>query len=95
MKAGKWAAMKRWAWNLFLALDQGANVLFAPMLNLALKPSVDRFGDPDETLSSVFGKNVQSGECRGCRLICRMLNRIDPGHCQTSIEPDEGGNALN
>lgn len=86
--------MKRWAWNLLLSLDQFANVLFAPLLNRALRPTAARFGDPDETLSSVFGKNVQSGNCIGCRLVCRFLNWIDPSHCQENIERDEGGRSL-
>ncbi len=87
-------AAKRYGWNLLIALDQLANVFFGPLLNLLLRPKAAQFGDPDETLSSVFGKNVRAGECRGCRLVCRLLNRIDPGHCQASIEEDEGGKAL-
>jgi len=81
-------------WSVLITIDQGANVVLGPVLNLLLQPKVARFGDPDETLSSVFGKNVQAGECRGCRLVCRVLNKIDPGHCQASIENDEGNKAL-
>lgn len=86
--------MKRWFWNILLSLDQLANVLFAPLLNATLRPAAARFGDPDETLSSVLGKNIQSGECVCCRLVCRVLNWIEPGHCQTSIESDEGARSL-
>ncbi len=86
--------MKQWAWNCLIGIDQLANAVFGPLLNAVRRSQSATFGDPDETLSSVFGKSVQSGECRGCRLICRMLNWIDPGHCETSIEKDEGGNAL-
>lgn len=82
--------MKRWLWNVLIAVDQGANVVAGPLLNLILRPQAARFGDPDETLSSVFGKNMKSGQCRGCLLICRLLNWIDPAHCETSIEKDEG-----
>ena len=78
--------------SLFVALDQFANVLLAPALNATLRPTAARFGHPDETLSSVFGKNVEAGSCRGCRLICRLLHRLDPGHCDRSIERDEGRN---
>ncbi len=77
-----------------VALDQLANVVLAPALNLAIKPGATRFGDPDETLSSVFGKHVQMGTCAGCRMICQILNWIDPGHCQESIERDEGKQSL-
>ena len=43
-------------------------------------------GDPDETISSRMGKR----RCRVCRLLCRLLHRVDPEHCNKSIEPDEG-----
>lgn len=81
--------MKRYFWNLLIAVDQGCNVLFGPALNALLRPKA-RFGDPDESLSSVFGKGVRNGDCKLCRRICRLLNRIDPGHCDNSIEIDEG-----
>lgn len=87
-------ATKRYAWNVLLVLDNLANVLFSPLLNLVLHPKAARFGDPDETLSSVFGKNVRAGKCYGCRLVCRLLNKLDPGHCLASIEDDEGSKAL-
>lgn len=85
--------MKRYLWNLLVALDQGVNAAAGPVLNVVLRP-VAPFGVPDETLSSVFGKNVQAGACRGCRWICRILNRLDPDHCNKSIEPDEGARSL-
>ena len=84
--------MKRWFWNCLIGIDQFGNALFGPFLNLLLQPSAAFLAIP-KTLSSVFGKNVQAGECRGCRLICRVLNWIDPGHCQASIEEEEGKNA--
>ena len=71
-------------------LDQGVNVLAAPALNLILKPTAARFGSPDETLSSVFGKNIEAGACVGCKVICRVLHWVDTGHCNKSIERDEG-----
>lgn len=83
--------MTPYLWNLLVALDQLANALLSPLLNLILRPTVARFGHPDETLSSVFGKNVEAGACVGCRLICRLLHWLDPGHCEKSIERDEGG----
>ena len=53
--------MTAYLWNLLVALDQLANALLAPVLNVALRPTVARFGHPDETLSSVLGKNVEAG----------------------------------
>ncbi len=82
--------MKRWFWNLLIAVDQFCNVLFGPLLNALLRPKLARFGDPDESLSSVFGKGVRNGDCKLCRHVCRVLNWFDPGHCDSSIEMDEG-----
>ena len=78
-------------WNILVSIDQLINVVLGPLLNVLLRP-VDKFGDPDETLSSVFGKNVQRGTCKGCYIICRILHLIDPDHCNKSIEKDEGFN---
>lgn len=78
-----------WLWNALISLDQLANVLLAPLLNLLLRPRY-RFGFPDETLSSVLGKNSRAGSCRFCRWVCRLLNRVDPAHCDKNIESDEG-----
>lgn len=80
--------MSSYFWRVLLTLDQGANVIFSPILNFILKPKY-KFGDEDETLSSVFGKNVRAGECKACYYICRVLHMIDPDHCKKSIEDDE------
>lgn len=68
--------MKKYAWNLLIALDQIFNSLLA--------------GDPDETLSSRMGKYAKRG--RGwipCQL-CKMLSLFDENHCEKNIELDEG-----
>ncbi|RLA19250.1 MAG: hypothetical protein DRQ56_05815 [Gammaproteobacteria bacterium] len=80
--------MSSYFWNVLIWIDQGVNTWFAPLLNFVLDSK--KFGDPDETLSSVFGKEVRSGNCKTCYYICRMLHWIDPGHCKKSIEDDEG-----
>jgi len=70
------AARKAFAWvqNILVAIDQLANAMLG--------------GDPDETLSSRLGKN--RARCPLCYWICRALHLIDPGHCDKSIEQDEG-----
>ena len=80
--------MSRYFWNILIWIDQGVNVLLAPLLNIIFKPA--KFGDPDETLSSVFGK--YSGQCVWCHRICKALHWIDKDHCKKSIENDEGNN---
>lgn len=73
-----------------VSMDQLANVIFSPLLNWLTSDGAYKFGHPDETLSSVMGKNIEKGHCRGCRWICRwILHPIDRNHCVDSIEEDE------
>lgn len=46
-------------------------------------------GYPDETISSRAAKAARRGTPWGC-LLCKVLDWIDPGHCERVIEPDEG-----
>jgi len=46
-------------------------------------------GSEDETISSRAGKGARRGVWRYC-MLCRLLDLVDPGHCERSIEPDEG-----
>lgn len=70
--------LRRYARNVLVAIDQFANALTG--------------GDPDETISSRAAK--RQADCRLCRWLCRLLDRIQPGHCAASLEPDEGGDSL-
>lgn len=67
--------MKRYAWNLLIALDQLANTVLG--------------GYPDETISSRAGKAARAGKRWGC-VLCQILDRIDKRHCEKNIEVDEG-----
>lgn len=82
-----------WIWRVLLWIDQGANVLFSPLLNWILHHQTAGnppawFGYEDETLSSVFGKNREV--CKACYVVCRLLHWVDKDHCKKSIEADEG-----
>jgi hypothetical protein len=70
------------AWPVAVANDQA--------LNAAL---VGRTGSEDETVSSRAGKAARKGKVWGC-LLCRLLDKIDPGHCEANIEHDEGERTL-
>ena len=73
--------IKKYFWNNLIAFDQLINTFFA--------------GDPDETISSRMGKLVRSGKCPFCYWVCtKFLHKIDPDHCQKSIEEDEGKDGL-
>lgn len=78
---------RTWAWRVLLALDQLINTVLGPVLNRVF--GTYRFGWPDESMSSVFGKEVREGN-RRARWVCRLLNWFDRGHCEKSIEEDEG-----
>ena len=65
----------RRAWTIAVAHDQLANAAFG--------------GHEDETLSSRAGKAAREGKCWAC-VFCRLLDRLDPNHCEKAIEPDEG-----
>ncbi len=67
--------IKRYILNVLIALDQLANAVLR--------------GDPDETLSSAAGKARNAGRRWGC-VLCRVLDWIDPDHCNKAIEHDEG-----
>ncbi|WP_199489740.1 hypothetical protein [Microvirgula sp. AG722] len=74
--AGLWMLLavafgSRRAWTLAVAHDQLANAAFG--------------GSEDETISSRAGRGARRGIYRWC-LLCRLLDRIDPGHCERSIE---------
>jgi len=69
--------IKQYFLNLLISVDQLVNTVFG--------------GDPDETISSRFGKNEN---CGFCQAICRFLSHIDKGHCANSVEEDEGNDRV-
>jgi hypothetical protein len=53
--------------------------------------SLNIFGFPDETLSSVFGKNKRSKTLTKFGSVWAwLLNKIERNHVEKSIEEDEG-----
>lgn len=67
--------LRKYVWNLLIALDQLLNTLLG--------------GDPDEAVSSRLGKAARRGSRYGGWLH-DLLERFWPGHCRESIEDDEG-----
>lgn len=72
--------VSKYFWNILIALDQLCNTILG--------------GDPDETMSSRMGKNIREGKCKLCKVTCYFLNKIDPNHCEKSIEVDEGAKGV-
>ena len=49
--------------------------------------NIDRFGNIDETISSVLGKNQRFGHLtKFGKVICKILDTIDKNHCEKSIQ---------
>lgn len=76
--------LNRYGWNLLITIDQFLNTILG--------------GDPDETMSSRFGKWMLSPHT-GWRkslayFICNILNLFEECHCIKSIEKDEGKNSI-
>jgi hypothetical protein len=76
----------RYLYNLCYSIDQFCNTVLG--------------GDPDETISSRLGKlrRRNSGVIPWSRPVSRavaaLLDALDPGHCNDSIEDDRGGRAI-
>lgn len=66
---------KDWILNVLIGIDQLGNALLR--------------GDPDETISSRAAKSAARGKRWGC-VLCKFLDKLDPNHCEKSIEKDEG-----
>ena len=89
----------RYLLNVLIAIDQLANAAIGPLFNLVPGAS-GYFGYPDETISSALGKVIRKADravkhkksdgYKWARAVCAVLNRVDPGHCERSIEEYEG-----
>lgn len=78
--------------SIAVSIDQLGNVVCAQLFNLALitKLSEHQFGNPDETISSVLGKN-QRGETLAFlgKALNKLLHLLEKDHSIISIEDDE------
>jgi len=70
------------------AIDQLGNVMCQDMFNsILIKNDNQPFGDEDETISSVLGKNhLTNNLTLTGRILVKILNTIDPNHVQDAIE---------
>lgn len=83
---------KKHLYNIARGIDQLGNVVCGQLFNLTLihSNSVYKFGNEDETISSVIGKNkrVNTLTLLG-RLLDTLLDVIDKNHSIKAIEDDE------
>lgn len=70
-----------------VSIDQTMNVVMSPAFNcLMIKKEGHKFGDRDETISSVFGRNqVSKTLTRFGRFWNRFLNKLEKDHSINSI----------
>lgn len=74
-----------------IATDQHANSFLAKLFNdVLIKKGGHKFGNPDETISSVLGKNKLKGKLSLLgKCLDLLLHLLDNNHSIKSIEKDE------
>ena len=88
-----WDDLHNYFEGVAVSYDQTANAENGIYYNdiMITKMSLNEFGFPDETLSSVFGKNKRSLTLtKFGSFWAWFLNKIERQHVEKSIEEDEG-----
>lgn len=69
------------------AIDQLGNVMCQDMFNsILIKDDTQPFGDEDETISSVLGRNYETNNLTSLgKALVWILDKLDPGHVQNAI----------
>jgi hypothetical protein len=83
---------RKYLYKIAMGIDQLGNVVCGQLFNLILvkKTSIHKFGNEDETISSVIGKNKQSITLTFTgQLLDKLLDIIDKNHSIKAIEEDE------
>jgi len=80
----KWGRLNDYAFRIALSLDQLGNVVLCNLMNdMLIQKYGYKFGNPDDTISAVLGKNkaIDSLKLIG-KLVASLLNKIDPDHVE-------------
>ena len=86
------AGTKDYFWNIAISLDQLGNVICSAPMNFLFIQSYSsyKFGNPDETISSVLGKAQLNDRLKPLgRWLVMFLAKQDDNHAIKSIEEDE------
>jgi hypothetical protein len=88
---GGYKVFDEYLFRCALATDQHANSFLAKLFNDTLiKTGGHKFGNPDETISSVLGKNKLMGKLSYFgKCLDFILHLLDNNHSIKSIEEDE------
>jgi hypothetical protein len=82
----------KYLFNIALGIDQLGNIVCAKLFDLTLiyQSSIHKFGNEDETISSVVGKNKQSKTLTLVgQLLNKLLDLLDKNHSIEAIEEDK------
>ena len=81
-----------WSGAVIYSIDQTYNVVWRWWYNWTQKPDKHLFGHPDETVSSVVGKNLHLKEHWTIinKILTFILDKNKGNHGIRSIEDDEG-----
>jgi 8-oxo-dGTP diphosphatase len=80
----RWGRLSEYSKQIAISIDQMGNVVLANLLNdLMIKRWGYKFGDPDDTISAVLGKNkaIDSLKIAG-KILSSILNKIEPNHVE-------------
>lgn len=78
----------QYLYNILIGIDQLANAVCYALFNRCLitAKATSKFGNPDETISSVLGKNKDAGTLTWCGIaLCWLLDVIQKNHVENAI----------
>ena len=80
--------------NVAISIDQTMNVIMNPILNLIMiKDKNVKFGNPDQTISYVIGRNwIDNNLTNFGRFWRWFLDTIEVNHCLIAVIKEEGVN---
>ena len=89
-KTGRWKTIQKYLFRIAISIDQAGNVVCATFFNWILIDSDGhKFGDEDETISSVLGKNKKLGTLsKWGMFLDAILSLFDENHSIKSIEQE-------
>lgn len=91
IRAGSFARINNFFYWIAFSMDQTGNVLCQYLFNdLLITNKGHRFGNPDETVSHVLGKNKLQGTLtRLGKMICGILNLLDKNHVENAAKNEQ------
>lgn len=87
----RYSKINDYFFNIAVSIDQLGNVVCQSLFNdLFITKHGFKFGNPDETISSVLGRNYLTNTLKPLGKFLRwILDGIEENHCVNSIEEDE------